>query len=191
MKIRIKNEQTTMKTFPLPVTLVSSVDKQGNPNIMVVTYVTGVNENPPMIAIAVRREKYSNRLIKETKEFVVNIPTADILSKVDYCGTYSGKHLNKFEKAVLTPEKAVEVKPPLIKECPINIECKVMKVINLPSHDLFIGKVVALHGNEIYIHKNELVLDNLSFILTTFFDYRIIGEKIGTAFNESGKISLI
>lgn len=166
----------TMITFPLPVTLVTVVDNEGNPNILTITYVTGVNEDPPMIAIAIGHDKYSNKLIKETKEFVVNVPTIEILSEVDYCGTYSGRDVDKFEHTKLTPVNSDKVRPPLIKECPINIECKVVKIIALPSHDLFIGEVLAVHG--------DCIEKELDFILTTFLDYRVIGRKVGKAFEE-------
>jgi flavin reductase (DIM6/NTAB) family NADH-FMN oxidoreductase RutF len=180
MKTKTQIKEATMKTFPLPVTLVTSVDGNGNPNIITITYVTGVNEDPPMIAIAIRPEKYSNKIIKDSGEFVVNVPTLEILSKIDYCGTFSGKDVNKFKNTNLTSVKSNKVKPPLIKECPINIECKVTKIINLPSHDLFVGEVVALHG--------DCLNKRLDFVLTTFLDYHVIGKKIGTAFKENQKI---
>lgn len=188
MKIQIKTDNATMKTFPLPVTLVSCVDKKGVPNIITITYVTGVNEEPPIMGIAIGCKKYSNKLIKETGEFVINIPTKELLSKIDYCGTYSGKEVNKFQETGLSPEKAAYVKSPLIKECPINIECKVMQVINFPSHDLFIGKVVALHvdGN-VLLNKDMPDFDKLDFLLTTFLNYHIIGKKVGIAFKEHQK----
>ena len=182
-KTQISTIETTMKTFPLPVTLVTSVDRNGNPNIITITYVTGVNEDPPMIAIAIRPEKYSNKIIKESGEFVVNVPTREILSEIDYCGTFSGKNVNKFESTNLTPLKADKVKPPIIKECPISIECKVVKVISFPSHDLFVGEVVALHG--------DCLNEKLDFVLTTFLDYHVIGKKIGTAFKENSKLENI
>lgn len=164
----------TMKTFPLPVTLVTSISNDGKPNIITITYITGLNEDPPMIGLAVRPEKHSNKLIKESEEFVVNVPTLDLLSEIDYCGTFSGRDVNKFDKTKLTPLKSIIVEPPLIKECPINVECKVKKIINLPSHDFIIGEVVALHG--------DCVGKDLDFVLTTFLDYRTTGKKVGTAF---------
>ena len=171
----------TMKTFPLPVTLVTSMGDDDSPNIITITYITGVNEDPPMIALAVRPEKYSNKLIKKFGEFVVNVPTLDLLSEIDYCGTFSGKDVNKFDNTKLTPLKSSIVKPPLIKECPINVECKVNKIISLPSHDLIVGEVVALHG--------DCVGKDLDFVLTTFLDYRVIGGKVGKAFEVSKNFS--
>ena len=189
MKKKIDVKNATMKAFPLPVTLVTCMDKKGNPNIITVTYVTGVNEEPPMVAIAIRPEKYSNKLIRETKEFAINVPTKELLSKIDYCGSFSGQEVDKFAETGLNTDKASVIQTPLIKECPISLECKLVKTISFPSHDLFVGEVVAVHV------EKELLLDEipdfsrLCFLLTTFFDYREIGKKVGTAFKEHDSCS--
>lgn len=182
MKKIISLKMATMTTLPLSVTLISSIGKDGNPNIAVVTYVTGINEEPPMFGIALRPGKHTNKLIRESKEFVINIPTTKLVREVDFCGTHSGRNVRKFDQLGLTPLKAKKVKPPLIAQCPINIECKLKQIVKLPSHDLFIGEAVAVHVDEKQI--------NPSFIFTTFLDYRIIGKKIGTAYQEHKKLNL-
>jgi len=190
MKTQVDIKNATMKSFPLPVTLVSCIDKRGKPNIITITYITGVNEEPPMIGIAVRSKKYSNYVIKDTSGFAVNIPTSELLAKIDYCGTYSGRDVDKFEKTGLTPQKSARIKSPIIKECPINLECKLVQTVKLPSHDLFIGEVVALHIDKKLLKKctgsSEMPnFSKLDFVFTTFLDYRQIGKKIGTVFEES------
>lgn len=194
MKTQVSIKNATMKSFPLPVTLVSCIDKKGRPNIITITYITGVNEEPPMIGIAVRPEKYSNRMIKDTGDFTVNIPTDELLAKIDYCGTYSGRSTDKFKGIGLTPQKPTKIKSPIIEECPINLECKLMKIIKLPSHDFFIGEVVALHVDNKFLKKypdSDKIPDfsKLNFVLTTFLDYRKIGKKIGIAFEESKQLN--
>lgn len=188
MKTKLPIEQATMKIFPLPVALVSCIDNNGNPNIITVTYITGVNEEPPMIGIAIRPEKYSNNLIRQSEEFAVNIPSADLLPKIDFCGSVSGKQINKFKNASLTQIKSSKIKTPLIKECPINIECKLQRVIQFPSHDFFIGRIVALHIDRNILKNGKINFSKLDFVLTTFLDYRVIGRKIGIAFSESNKL---
>ena len=180
-----------MTTFPLPVTLVSSIGRDGQANIMVVTYIAGINEEPPMFGIGIRPQKYSNTLIKQTKEFVINIPTLNLIQEIDYCGTHSGRDVQKFNQLKLTAIKAKKVKTPLISECPINIECKLRQIIKLPSHDFFIGEVVALNIDQEIINnkKNKYGVllpkfEKLSFLFTTFLDYRVIGKKMGTVFKE-------
>lgn len=197
MKKIISLKMATMTTLPLPVTLVSTIGKNNTPNIAVVTYITGVNEKPPMFGIAFRPEKYSSSLIRQSKEFVINIPTMKLVKEIDYCGTHTGRKVQKFDQLNLTPIKAKRIKTPLIAECPINIECKLRKVVVLPSHDFFIGEAVAVHVDKdvVDIRKNKFGIflpkfEKLAFLLTTFLDYRVIGKKIGTAFKEHQKLDL-
>jgi len=134
--------------YPAPVVLVTCIDEKGRSNIITLAWVGIICSEPPMIGISIRPSRYSNSLIKESKEFVVNIPTVDLLRKVDYCGTVSGKTVDKFKEAGFTPESAAKVRSSLIKECPVNIECKLKQQLTLGVHDLFLGEVVAIHTTE-------------------------------------------
>lgn len=188
MKTQVNLEEATMKAFPLPVVLVTCSDGMGKPNIITITYVTGVNEDPPMVGIAMRPQKYSNRLIRHSGEFVINVPTKDLLKEIDYCGTHSGRDADKFAETGMTTEKSAKLNAPSIKECPINMECRLVKVVNLPSHDLFIGEIVAMNVDEEFLNKGMPDFSRIRFLLTTFLDYREIGEKVGTAFKENKKL---
>lgn len=130
--------------FPLPVMLISCADKKGSKNLITLAWVSKVCAEPPMLAIAVRSSRYSHQMIKETGEFVVNVPTEPITRQVDFCGNKSGKDMDKFKETGLTPEPASKVKAPIVKECPANFECKVRQSVHLGSHDLFVGEVVAV-----------------------------------------------
>lgn len=180
--INIKN--AAMNSLPLSVNLITSTTKDNIPNIITITYITAVNEEPPMFGIAIRPQKYSCNLIKSLKEFVINIPTTDLLAEIDFCGSYSGQKVNKFIETVLTPVKAKKVNPPLIKECPINLECIVREIIKLPSHTLFIGEAVEMSVDEKFVKDGDIDFDKIQFLFTTYLDYRIIGQKVGTAFKE-------
>ncbi|MCG2691968.1 flavin reductase family protein [Microgenomates group bacterium] len=190
-------KMATMTSLPLAVTLVSSIGKDNKPNIMVVTYVTGVNEEPPMFGVAIRPQKHSNSLIRFSREFVINIPTLKLLKEIDYCGTHTGRSVQKFDQLGLTPVKASKVEASLIAECPINIECKLRRIVKLPSHDFFIGAAVALHADKKLVagRKNKYGVllpkfNQLDFVLATFLDYRVIGGKKGTAFQEHKKLNI-
>ena len=134
--------------FPTPVVLVTTVDPKGNPNIITVICAGIACGKPPLIAIGIHPFTYSYSLLKLVGEFVVNIPPERLLDAVKYCGRVSGRDEDKFAGAKLTPVPASEVKPPLIKECPVNLECKVKHFLSLGIHDLFIGEVVATHVDE-------------------------------------------
>ena len=133
---------------PVPVALVTCVDGEGRANIITLAWVGVVCSIPPMLSIAVRPERFSYDMLKNGGQFVVNLPSVDLLWATDYCGTRSGRNEDKFAALGLTPVPASEVKPPLIAECPINIECVVRHQLSLGSHDLFIGEVVVLHADE-------------------------------------------
>jgi len=134
--------------YPTPVVLVTSVDENGRPNICTLAAVGILSGKPPHVGISIRPSRYSHGLISRTKEFVVNIPTTDIVRETDYCGVVSGRTVDKFREAKLTQMKAKKVRPPIIKECPVSLECKLKDVIKLGSHDLFIGEVVNVDVDE-------------------------------------------
>lgn len=138
---------TTM-LFPTPVVLVTSVNEAGKPNVVTLAWVGVINSEPPMVGISIRPERYSYACIKGLKEFVVNLPSEKIVRKVDACGILSGKETDKFFSTGLKPLPAEKVKPPLIDECPVQLECQVKQIIPLGSHDLFLGQIVALHVKE-------------------------------------------
>lgn len=128
--------------YPTPVVLATSVNVKGEPNVCTLAWTGVLCSNPPQIGISIRPSRYSHGLIEETEEYVANIPTVDTVEETDYCGMVTGKKIDKFQKTNFTPVPAEKVKPPLIKECPINLECKVESVHDLGSHDLFIGEIV-------------------------------------------------
>lgn len=141
-------------TAPHPTALVTTVSKDGKPNIISVAWIIPTSITPPLLAVSIGKTRYSHKLIEETGEFVVNIPTEELLDKVEYCGSVSGRDENKFEKAGLTPKPAKKVKPPLIEECVANIECKVVDRLPTGDHTLFIGEVqVASVEDELFTDK--------------------------------------
>jgi len=131
-----------------PVALVSCIDKQGKPNIITIGAIGFACPKPPILGMAITPRRYSHRLIKESGEFVVNIPSADQVNLARYCGSTSGRDADKFKGAKLTPEPSSQLKTPLIRECPINIECKVRNIVHLGSHDYFFGEIIAVHVEE-------------------------------------------
>jgi flavin reductase (DIM6/NTAB) family NADH-FMN oxidoreductase RutF len=134
--------------MPLPAALVTCGEHGVNPNIITVAWIGVVCSEPPMISISIRENRFSFKLIKDSGEFVVNITGADIVNEVDFCGVNSGQDVDKFKATGLTPLPPLKVRSPLIKECPINLECQVRRTLELGSHHLFIGEIVATHVDE-------------------------------------------
>jgi flavin reductase (DIM6/NTAB) family NADH-FMN oxidoreductase RutF len=134
-----------------------------------------------MLGLGIRLNRYSYTCILQTKEFVVNIPTEKILKKVDFCGITSGKEIDKFSEIGLTPLKSLKVKPPLIKECPVNMECFLRRVIKLGSHHLFLGEVAVVHiDSEILDEKGCIDFGKAFPISYLSGEYWSLGKKLGT-----------
>ena len=167
--------------YPLPVVMISVADKDGNANIITVAWAGTICTNPPMVSISVRPERYSYEMIKQTGEFVINLTTKDLAFATDYCGVKSGRDVDKFKEMGLTPVPADKVKAPLIKESPINIECRVTEVKRLGSHDMFLAEVVAVHADEMYMdEKGKFHLEKAEPIVYSHGTYFACGDALGT-----------
>ena len=134
---------------PSPAALVTSADADGRPNV--VTLGEGFNvsiASPVIVGIAIRTVTYSYALIRDGGEFVVNLPTADMLEAVDGVGSISGRECDKFQRFGLTALPAERVRPPLIAQCPLNVECRVLSEQQVGDHQLFLGEALAEHVDE-------------------------------------------
>ena len=167
--------------YPLPAVMVSVTDGKGEDDIITVAWTGTICTNPPMVYISVRPERFSYHMIKETGEFVINLTTKELAFATDYCGVKSGRDVDKFKEMGLTPIPASEVKAPMIKESPVNIECKVRQILPLGSHDMFLADVVAVHADEKYMdEKHKFHLEQAEPIIYSHGSYFGCGELLGT-----------
>ena len=167
--------------YPLPVVMVSLADRDGRPNIITLAWVGTVCTNPPMVSISVRPERYSYPILKETGEFVINLTTKELAFATDYCGVKSGRDVDKFKEMGLTPIPASEVKAPMIKESPVNIECKVRQILPLGSHDMFLAEIVAVDVEERLLDETgKLHLEKAGLMAYSHGEYFAMGKKIGS-----------
>lgn len=166
--------------YPVPVVMVSCARKGEKPNIITVAWAGTVCSSPAMLSIAVRKERYSHAIISETKEFVVNLVTKKITFATDYCGVKSGRDVDKFKEMHLTPQESQNVSAPGIAESPVNIECRVVDVKPLGSHDLFIAEVVGVTVDDSYMDsKNVFHLNDAGLVAYSHGEYYELGKKIG------------
>lgn len=166
--------------YPVPAVMVSCGDNIQNYNIITIAWTGNINSDPAMTYISVRPERYSYKIIKQTGEFVINLTTKELVKATDYCGVRSGKDINKFDIMGLTASKASIVKAPLIAESPVNIECKVNKIVSLGSHDMFISDVVAINVDEKYIDSNgKFCLENAEPICYSHGQYYGLTKSLG------------
>ena len=166
--------------YPLPAVMISCKKPDGKPNIITVAWCGTVCSDPVMVSISVRKERYSYPIIKETREFVINLTTEELAFATDYCGVRSGRDVDKFEKMNLTPAAASVVSCPLIAESPVNIECRVVDIKELGSHDMFIAEVVAVDVSEEYMDESgKFDLNGTGLMAYSHGEYFTLGNKIG------------
>lgn len=167
--------------YPLPAVMVSCADKCGNSNIITVAWTGTVCTNPPMVSISVRPERHSYQMIRETKEFVMNLTTKDLAFATDFCGVRSGRDVDKFSELKLSKEKASVVRAPMIGESPVNIECRVTEVKELGSHHMFLAEVAAVHVDDAYMNENQkFELAKAEPIVYSHGEYYGLGKLLGT-----------
>ena len=166
--------------YPIPVVMVSCGTMEKS-NIITVAWTGILNTNPPTVYISVRPTRYSYKLIKESKEFVINLTTKDLVKQTDWCGVKTGEKVDKFKEMNLHKEKANFVKCPMIKESPVSIECKVKEEKKLGSHSVFISEVMAINADEKYIDQNGAFdISKCDLIAYANGGYYLLGKKLGT-----------
>ena len=166
MKVLGNPERCLSRTTAFPVVLIST-----KTNILTVAMIHYFSFRPPTIGIGIHKSRYSFELIRGERAFSVNIPTAQQIEAVQICGSKSGREVDKFQVARLTKVAASKISSSLIAECPVNIECQVVRELPLEERTWFIGEVVAVHEEQGYTSADALIYSG-SY-------YRRIGEVIG------------
>lgn len=167
--------------YPVPAVMVSCMRPGEKPNIITVAWAGTVCSAPVMLSISVRKERYSHDIIQETGEFVVNLVTRDLVRATDYCGVRSGRDVDKFTEMHLTPSQSKIVSVPGIEESPVNIECKVVEVKELGSHDLFLAEVVGVNVEDRYMNENgKFELNSTGLVSYSHGEYFELGKKLGS-----------
>mgnify|MGYP000223934121 FL=1 len=141
-------EEAWRRKYPERTVLVVSVDREGRPNIITLGWNMPTSGNPPMVAISIGHGRYSHKLISETREFVVAFPSEGMEDAIMFCGTRSGRDVDKFKATGLTPVKAKYVKPPLIGEATVNMECRVVASLDTGDHTIFVGEILTAYVSE-------------------------------------------
>jgi flavin reductase (DIM6/NTAB) family NADH-FMN oxidoreductase RutF len=166
--------------YPLPTTIVGA-NIDGRPNYITIAHV-GIMDLVS-ISLGMNKVHYTNAGIKENKTFSVNIPSISMVKETDYCGLVSGKSIDKaglFNSFYGKLETA-----PMIKECPINMECKLIQIVNFPRHDVFIGEIIETYCDDSCITDNIVDFTKVQPILFTMNDtgYWKLGERFARAWS--------
>ncbi|QSZ27740.1 flavin reductase family protein [Aceticella autotrophica] len=160
-------KQANMKSClqPMPKVLVSCRGTDGKNNALAVAYCCNCSFDPPMVMVGIVPSRYSYKLVKETGCFVVNLVSKQQKEMFEYLGSHSGKDEDKFSKLNLRVEEGVKVNAPLLSDCPVNIECRVVDSIVTGSHEMFVGKVEFVHADEKLLNdKGEIDFSKIEFL---------------------------
>ena len=165
---------------PIPPVLVTCGPME-HPNVLTIAWTGIINTIPPKTYISVRPERHSYSLIRESGEFVLNLPTAKLVRAVDYCGVKSGKDVDKWKEMHLTPVSASRVSCPLLAESPLSLECRVTDVISMGSHDMFLADIIATDVEESLLDdKGALHLERAGLLAFAHGTYYALGDRLGT-----------
>ena len=163
---------------PVPAVMVSCGSKE-RPNIITIAWCGITNTVPPKTYISIRPERYSYDIIKQSGEFVINLVPKTLTRSADFCGMYTGKRVNKFEKCSLTPIDSRHVNAPTIEESPINIECRVTDIIPLGSHDMFLADIVGVCVDERLMEGDKLCINRAHLCAFAHGEYYELSSRIG------------
>jgi flavin reductase (DIM6/NTAB) family NADH-FMN oxidoreductase RutF len=176
------NLGSTIPAYPMPVSLVGAyVD--GKPNFMAVAWFTMASYKPPRIAITLGKGHYTNPGIRENKTFSLCLPSEDMVEITDYCGIVSGKKTDKSEIFDLFYGELKTA--PLIRDCPLCIECKLVKIVESGPNEIFIGEIMGTYTEERFLTDGKLDFKKMKPLILSQPDtsYWRLGVQVGKAWN--------
>ena len=164
---------------PVPSVMVTCGTRE-KANIITIGWCGVISTHPPKVSVSIRPERHSYEIIKESREFVINLTPASLVEVCDYCGTVTGRVVDKVKKTGLTLIDSSEVSAPTIENCPLSLECRVTDIIPEGSHDLFIADVVKISVDDKYIDESgKLRLDTADLLVFAHGEYFRLGKKLG------------
>lgn len=175
MKEQLKPSTTLA---PIPAVMVSCGNME-KANILTIAWTGVLNSEPPLVYVSIRPSRHSYEIIKNSGEFVINLPDEKLVWETDFCGTKSGKDVDKFKEAKLTKEECKIISAPAIKECPVSLECKVKEIKELGSHHMFIAEVVSVNAKKEIIQNGKISLSKANLLTYLGCEYYVANKKVG------------
>lgn len=174
-----QNWKGSVLLAPVPPTMVTS-EYEGKKNVFTVAWTGVLNTQPPKTYISVRPERYSYELIKNGKEFVINLVTASMVKNADRCGAYSGRNVDKFKKYSIETIKAENVNAPILSQSPVALECRVSDIIPMGTHHMFVADIVGVSVDEKLLDENgKLCLSKANLAAYAHGEYFALGRNLG------------
>ena len=173
-----------MLFFPRPTLLVGA-NVDGKPNFLTVAACGVANIEPPMLSVAIHHRRYTHKGMMQNMTFSVNIPSIDLVEETDYCGLVSGSEVDKAKVCKFSVFYGKLENAPLIDQCPVNLECKVVHILDLGSHSLFVGRLEETHVSESCLSEGQPDVNKIKAITYTADpgrEYRAFGQVIAKAY---------
>jgi flavin reductase (DIM6/NTAB) family NADH-FMN oxidoreductase RutF len=175
--------------IPMPVTLLG-IKIDGKANFMALGWVSRLNASPPLIGAAINKYHYSSEGIRENETFSINIPSENLIKETDYCGLVSGRETDK--STLFNVFYGETGSAPLIEECPLSLECKLVDIYEMPSNELIIGEIVETYLDKDYIKDDAPDVKKINPLFLTMPDnnYWNLGENVGKAWDVGKELKL-
>jgi len=171
--------------YPMPALLVGAL-VDGKPNFMTAAWGGIANGEPPMISVALRHGRYTLKGITRNLTFSVNVPSIDMVKAVDYCGITSGAEVDKVKACQFKVFYGKLDNAPLVEQCPVNLECRVVHTLDLESHSLIVGRIEETHVTQSCLTNGEPDVNKvkpLIYIREPASQYQALGEVVAKAFS--------
>jgi len=173
----------TTLLFPMPAVLVGSV-VDAEVNFMTAAWCGMANQKPPAISVAIRKTRHTMKGIIENGAFSINIPSVEQVQEVDFCGVYSGR---KTDKAELFDVFYGDLETaPLVRECPVNLECQVFNTLEIGSHNLVVGLIIQTHVTDSVLKEGKPDAEKVNplvFCPGVSDEYYGLGRHVAKAFH--------
>jgi len=169
--------------YPMPTLLVGT-NVNGKPNFMAVAWSGIANDSPPVINVALHHQRHTYRGIRENMTFSVNIPSTDMVKETDYCGIVSGSKVDKVEVCQFKVFYGKLENAPLIEQCPVNMECKVMHILDVGDHALVVGRIEEMYVSDDCLTNGKPDISKIrpfAYITTPHLQYQTMGEVVAKA----------
>ncbi len=176
--------------YPKPALLIGA-NVRGKPNFMTVAWAGIVNQKPPMLSMAIRRQRYTFKGIEENQTFSVNIPSEDLVVETDYCGLESGGKIDKSALCGFTVFFGKLETAPLIEQCPVNLECRLIQKVEFKTHVLCIGQIEEVHVNDACLTNGKPDVEKVRpLIFSSGLEYAYfgLGRRIAAGFHAGKKL---
>lgn len=175
--------------YPMPIFLVGSYDAAGKANIMAAAWSGICCSEPPMLAVSIRKSRWTHDAIIKRGAFTISIPSGELAAQTDFAGIASGDKTDKFKELGFTAVRSELVDAPYVEECPVVLELSLFSATELGSHVQFIGEIKDVKIEEDCFEDGKPVIEKINPLLydSGAKEYRLMGRTVGKAF-AGGKI---